>query len=381
MKSKFLNLKFESPGYVGGTDSKEMDANYINKICDATNQIFTYSPNAWLSSYPNTNLLIDKINKEARISVSSTMGANSNNFWNRVLIETANTDGLNLGTSDCRLGWMGFLLSDTINYPGDYRVLSNANSIGFQFNHLNETLMNNLKNGVLYVAIRTAFNRWPFVIKFSTMGAINDMETISSFTATTNGTTNYDGQIIKTNKFNVKDGILWIDQDLLRRFTDLAEDVITGNKTINSGYAVDLFFGTNDTNVDYFSLSQVTICDSINVVMNEGIKYGKKNLNILTRNKKSGTVYRENNSEFKKLEFSMENLTRQEYMEMNKFLEYNKDYPFYAFPYCESNEEAGSYDSLINLRAGGLFNLDDINDINNTQYDFFALKFKLEEHK
>lgn len=324
MISKFINLGWTRNGESANLSVEEQYLNRVNDLADITpyNPAGAFSTD-FLVNYPKTNLQDFAIYKEARL----------NTFQNGPTYFAGVSCALTSG-------------------------FGNWNTLVIQFNKFNTDLVNKLRT--LNVQIQ-----WE---RIDTPGLIDYQVTLNSSTLIEAGT-----DTITSGKIYPEEGLILIDNDITR---NMAEQSFQ-----ESEYQINILFSSS-SDFEYFSISNLTFTNSIDTYLDDKVDFERENLDKLTMNKRTGSLFRQINSEVKALKSKISLLDKNEVTDFQKnIVRFNKSQPFFFFPYCNSEETTSFEYSLLNLEQGGLYTFDKKWKVMNDSFDIFDLDIKLKEHK
>lgn len=325
MISKFVNLGWTRNGVSANTSVEEK---HLNRLDDLA-YISPYNPSGafstdFLTNYPKSNIHELKTYKEARLNTFQ----NGPTYFAGISVELDSGFG-------------------------------NWNTLALQFNKLNTDLVNKLRS--LNVQVQ-----WE---RIDSPGTID-------YTVTLNASTTIENtfpSLVSTGKIYPEEGLILIDKDITKAFAEQSFD--------ESEYKINVIFSSS-TDFEYFSISNLTFTDSIDIFIDDEVSFERENLNEYSNNSRTGSTFVQLNSEMKMLKTAISLLDKTEKKSFDKnVVRFNKNTPFFFFPYCESSENSDFEYSLFNLEAGGLYNFDNKWKFDNDDYNIFDLNIKLEEHK
>jgi hypothetical protein len=326
MISKFINLGWTKNGSL---DKMDIADQYLNRVDDLA-YITPYNPSDafstdFLTDYPKSNLHNYRLSKEARL----------NTFQN--------------GSP--------YFAGISCNLASGY---GNWNTMVIQFNKLNNNFIDHIKSNKSIVV------EWE---RIDTPGLIDGWITFKAG--------NTFEALVSSGKIDPNEGTILIDADVV---TQCQIDGDIGTSWDESEYQINIYMSSTE-DFEYFGISSVTFTNSLDIYIDEYLKFNRSNLDDITRNKRTGTLFRKENSELKALSSAISLLEKDELLSFEKFVRFNKSKPFFFFPYCNSEDSTSLNYSLINLEMGGLYAFPKNWKVNNNSFNIFNVDIDLEEHK
>jgi hypothetical protein len=339
----------------------------------------------------------------------------SSNLYNSLhLYKEVKTDGsFNPGAGAVYVSGISVKLESSLDNPDAEQTYNKFNSIAIQFNKDDLGVFDKVK--YVNVSLRNVSgNAIQAKFKFRCQGAYGqDLGNEADEVIDT------DFNNITTSKWNKKEGQILIDKELFVHFkqcfintdinTNASEwDTFTGFNNV----WLDIWFESDDPiNMEpaeadqssiRFAISNLTVGRSIDVLVDKGIDFSIDSLSNKTRNNKTGTLFIERNSYFKKTQIKFSLFNDTEILQFIRNLSMGSlSTPIYFFPYCEVSEgKAGSWtytgngynpaytltqsDAIslgaLNCLYGGLYLMSEPK-LSNSQFNIHGTSVDLEEYK
>jgi len=179
-----------------------------------------------------------------------------------------------------------------------------------------------------------------------------------------------------SGKIDVKEGVLYIDKEILDQITLTDRSGATINTIIHQYVSVQFIIAAADygnVDIDYCSISNITATNTIDVELENGVQTKFKSLDKITKSKQGIDFIARYNTR-KETGFSIPLLTHDEFRNLDKnVFRYTERQPFFIFPLGFEAELFETYE------FAGFMKLKDDYMPMREEYDVYEIKNNLIE--
>lgn len=316
--------------------SSQPELEYRNMVDDYT-KIYNFDNDAvnypFLTNFPATNLGLETATKEMR--------------------STATVDGFFTG---------GFIIEPNKTDTEGYDFLA------IKFNKLNKELMEFLSLGIIDILFRDSISGLPAPSVVLQGVDIRFNKSLSSISVSgAQPAPSY-----STPYWDDEEGVLYISKSILDQLELLDRDGNPTDKILHK-YVIINVLSADTTSLDYVSISNITITNSMDLELENGIKPKYKSLDRI-KESNQGIEFTDRYNTKKEVDFNIPLLTQEEFRSFDRnFFRYSQKYPFFIFPLDIENEV------YEDLQFAGFLKMDSDYSPDRREYNLYEVKFKCNE--